>query len=250
MPRFFVAQESVSAEDITIVGDDVNHIKNVLRMREGEKLTLTCGRGIDYECSIHLIGDDSIICKIERETPVQTELPVEIVLYQALPKGDKMDLIVQKVVELGAAKIVPVKTKRCVVKYDGKKSAKKVSRWQEIARSAAKQSGRGIIPEITDIMTYDMALQSAEKLDTVLLPYEMCDMTLTSGEIIRDATDKSSIGIFIGPEGGFETSEVDQATDAGARTISLGKRILRTETAGLAILSILMFMIEDKSLER
>ena len=244
MYRFFVPVENVREEEIRITGDDINHIKNVLRMSEGEKVVVSCGQGTDYYCIIENIQETGITLRIKETKPAITELPVRIVLFQALPKLDKMELVIQKAIELGASEVVPVRSKRCVVKLEDKKEEKKLTRWRNIAESAAKQSGRGILPEIHSIMDFDKAMEYAKELDTVMIPYELCETMAGSEETIRKAAGQRSVGIFIGPEGGFERSEIELATENGAVPISLGKRILRTETAGLAVLSVLMFLIE------
>ena len=154
MHRFFVPEENRTENEIVIHGDDVNHIRNVLRMAKGEKIMVSCGKGVDYECEILAVSDSEISLLIRDEKPAVSELPVEITLFQALPKKDKMELVIQKAVELGAASIVPVKTKRCVVKLDAKKEEKKVTRWRTIAESAAKQSGRGVLPEVTAVKSF------------------------------------------------------------------------------------------------
>ncbi len=246
MNRFFVPVENVHGDRITITGDDVNHIKNVLRMASGEKVVVSCGQGIDYYCIIEVIQENSIVLAVEEEKAVSTELPVRITLFQALPKADKMEFVIQKAVELGAVEIVPVRTRRCVVKLDEVKAEKKVSRWQAIAESAAKQSGRGIVPRVHGVMDFAEALDRAEQMDTTVIPYELYGDMRESVEVMRRAAGGSSIGVFIGPEGGFERSEVEQAIRQGAIPVSLGKRILRTETAGLTVLSVLMFLIEGK----
>lgn len=244
MYRFFVPEENVCEKEIRITGDDIKHIKHVLRMSEGEKVVVSCGQGTDYYCIIESIQETGIVLRIEERKPAVSELPVRLVLFQALPKLDKMELVIQKAIELGASEVVPVKTRRCVVKLDARKEEKKLTRWRAIAESAAKQSGRGRIPEIQDVMEFDKALEYAKSLDTVMIPYELCEDTAASAKTMQEAVMKDSIGIFIGPEGGFERSELEQAAAAGAVPVSLGKRILRTETAGLAVLSVLMFLIE------
>lgn len=250
MYRFFVPEENVRETEIDITGSDVNHIKNVLRMKQGERLVLSCGKGVDYECTIQRMEQDKIVLFIEKEQPAVAELPVAITLFQALPKKDKMELVIQKAIELGATSIVPVKAQRCVVKLDIRKEEKKIERWQAIAESAAKQSGRGIIPAIQRAVSFSEALTQAKEMDTVLIPYELCQNMKESVAAMYRAAEGKSVGIFIGPEGGFERSEVEQAIEAGAIPISLGKRILRTETAGMATLSMLMFIIEGKETER
>ena len=155
-----------------------------------------------------------------------------------------MELIIQKAVELGAYEVIPVETKRCVVKLDGKKAAKKVERWKQIAESAAKQSKRMLIPNVHEVLTFKEALKYAEAMDIRLIPYELAKGMQETKEILADIQPGQSVGIFIGPEGGFEEKEVETAISEGAKPITLGKRILRTETAGLAILSVLMFQLE------
>jgi 16S rRNA (uracil1498-N3)-methyltransferase len=245
MYRFFVPEENVTETQILITGDDVNHIKNVLRMESGEKVVVSCGQGTDYYCIIRDIQDSAICLEVEKEEPAVTELPVKITLFQALPKKDKMELVIQKAVELGACEIVPVKSRRCVVRLDSKKEEKKLTRWRTIAEAAAKQSGRGIVPEIHEAVTFSQALDYARTIDTVLIPYELCEDMAGSVETMRQAAKGKSIGVFIGPEGGFERSEVEEAVQKGAVPISLGKRILRTETAGMTTLSVLMFLVES-----
>ncbi len=244
MHRFFVPAENVGNGEIRVTGDDINHIKNVLRMTAGEKVVVSCGQGTDYYCIIEDIQETGVTLRIQEEKPAVTELPVRIVLFQALPKVDKMELVIQKAVELGASEVVPVRSRRCVVKLDAHREAKKLARWRAIAESAAKQSGRGILPQIHDSMDFGTALEYAQELDLILIPYELCDAIDESQHIVQRAVRQNSIGIFIGPEGGFERSEVEAAVRSGAQPVSLGKRILRTETAGLAVLSVLMFLIE------
>ena len=244
MHRFFVPAENVGNGEIRVTGDDINHIKNVLRMTAGEKVVVSCGQGTDYYCIIEDIQETGVTLRIQEEKPAVTELPVRIVLFQALPKVDKMELVIQKAVELGASEVVPVRSRRCVVKLDAHREAKKLARWRAIAESASKQSGRGSLPQIHDSMDFGKALEYAQELDSVLIPYELCDAIDESQHIVQRAVRQNSIGIFIGPEGGFERSEVEAAVRSGALPVSLGKRILRTETAGLAVLSVLMFLIE------
>ena len=249
MYRFFVPVENIENDSIRITGDDVNHIRNVLRMEPGEKIVVSCGQGIDYYCIIDVIQENGIDLKIEKEEAAVTELPVSITLFQALPKMDKMELVIQKAVELGAVEVVPVRTRRCVVKLDEKKAEKKLVRWRMITEAAAKQSGRGIVPQIREVMGYEQALEYAKMLDTVIIPYELYDDMKGSVDTMNQAVKGSSIGVFIGPEGGFERGEIESAMLQGFFPVSLGKRILRTETAGLAVLSMLMFLIEGRKEE-
>lgn len=247
MHHFFVPEENLLDGRIIIRGDDVNHIRNVLRMALGEKLAISCGKGVEYICAVEELQEDAVTARILEEQATESELPVSITLFQSLPKSDKMEFVIQKAIELGVSRVVPMRTKRCVVKLDERKEQKKLARWQAIAEAAAKQSGRGMIPEIERIADFEQALQMAAQYDMVLIPYELCDNMPESVTVVQRAAEGKSIGIFIGPEGGFERGEVEQAVNGGAVPISLGKRILRTETAGLAILSVLMFLIEGKN---
>lgn len=247
MYRFFVAEENRTESTVTITGDDVRHIRDVLRMQPGERVVVSCGKGIDYECEIAEPGQDQILLTVCSEKPAISELPVNITLFQALPKRDKMELVIQKAVELGASAVVPVSTRRCVVKLDAKKEEKKLLRWRTIAGAAAKQSGRGIVPEVHPVHSYPDALLMAQEMEAVLIPYELCEDMAASVNVMEKAASAKSIGVFIGPEGGFERGEIEQAIGQGAFPVSLGRRILRTETAGLTILSILMFLIEGKA---
>ena len=195
--------------------------------------------------SIEAFSADEVLLHIIYAQEPDYELPSRIYLFQGLPKADKMELIIQKAVELGAYEIIPVETKRCVVKLDGKKAAKKVERWQQIAESAAKQSKRMLIPNVHQVLSFKEALKYAESMDIRLIPYELAKGMQETKEILAAIEQGQSIGIFIGPEGGFEEKEVEAAISEGAKPITLGKRILRTETAGLAILSVLMFQLEN-----
>jgi 16S rRNA (uracil1498-N3)-methyltransferase len=247
MYRFFVPLDQISEKEAYIIGDDVNHIQNVLRMEKGEKLVLSNGRGNDFICEIREFSEDRISLNILEIQDAISELPGKITLFQALPKGDKMELIIQKAVELGAYEIVPVRTKRCVVKLDDKKAAKKQERWQTIAGAAAKQSGRGIVPQIHSVVSMKEALAMASELEGAVIPYELCENMRDSVMELRKMAGLASVGIFIGPEGGFERGEIEAAMNQGIKPISLGKRILRTETAGMTTLSVLMFEMEART---
>ncbi|WP_296030585.1 16S rRNA (uracil(1498)-N(3))-methyltransferase [Dorea sp.] len=244
MQHFFVSPQQVKEEKIYVEGSDVNHIKNVLRMKLGEKLTVNDGEGWQYLCEVESYEADMAVLHIVEKSKAETELASRIYLFQGLPKQDKMELIVQKAVELGAYQVIPVSTKRAVVKLDAKKAGKKVERWQQIAVSAAKQAGRGIVPTVGEVCTYAQALKMAEELDVVLIPYELAEGIEETKKIIAGIRPGQSVGVFIGPEGGFEEEEVKLAMEAGAKPVTLGRRILRTETAGLTTLSLLMFHLE------
>jgi len=246
MHRFYVNANQIQNEIITITGPDVNHIKNVLRLKAGEEIVICNGQGKDCYCIISKVSETEIINNIQSVRDTDTELKSKITLFQGLPKKDKMELIIQKAVELGVYEIVPVMTKRVIVKLeDKKKEEKKLERWQAIAESAAKQSRRGIIPQIKPVQTYAEAMKYAKTLGISLIPYENAEGMRYTKAVIGGLGDYSSIGVFIGPEGGFEEVEVAKAQEQGMIPITLGKRILRTETAGLAVLSMMIFVLEE-----
>lgn len=247
MQHFFVTPEQVNGNDIVIQGSDVNHMKNVLRMKIGEQLEINDGNNKKYLGHIASIDENEIQVRIEEVLDGDTELPSKIYLFQGLPKADKMELIVQKAVELGVTEVIPVVTKRTIVKLDDKKRDKKVERWNGIAASAAKQSARGIMPTVSQVMTYKEALRYAGEMDVALIPYELAEGMDATRAIIQGILPGQSIAVFIGPEGGFEREEIEGAMEAGVTPITLGKRILRTETAGLTTLSILMYQLEQDS---
>lgn len=244
MSHFFVNSAQVGEKSLTIVGEDVNHMKNVLRMREGESFTAADENGICYQCEIETLEKQQITGKIISREKGSTELASKILLFQGMPKSDKMELIIQKAVELGAFEIVPVMTKRAIVKLDEKKEASRIKRWQSIAEGAAKQSGRMLVPQISGVKSFREALAMARELDVKLIPYECARGMSGTREIFQSIRPGMSVGIFIGPEGGFEETEISQAEEAGVLPVTLGKRILRTETAGLTTLSILMYLLE------
>lgn len=244
MHHFFVPQEAVEETRITVTGPDVNHIKNVLRMRPGEEVLITTKDGEDFLCRIASVEEKAVEAQILSRQEGK-ELPLDLYLFQGLPKGDKMELIIQKAVELGVYKVIPVMTQNTVVKLDQKKEQAKLRRWQAVSESAAKQSKRSRIPEIGGVASFSEALRQASFLDRIWIPYERADgMETLKKELEAIGSGVRSIGIFIGPEGGFQEKEVEEAEKAGACAISLGKRILRTETAGMAVLSLLMLKAE------
>ena len=245
MYRFFVEPAQIQEHTITIIGNDVNHIKNVLRMKKGEELWISDQEEKEYHCYIEEFLEEEILAHIMYVQEPGFELPGRIYLFQGLPKGEKMEWIIQKAVELGVHEIIPVSMKRCVVKLDKKKAEKKTARWQQIAESAAKQSKRMKIPRIHPVCIYGEALEYADESCQVrLVPYERTEGMKETKEMIEQIEPGQSIGIFIGPEGGFDEKEIEAALQAGMKPISLGKRILRTETAGMTILSVLMFHLE------
>lgn len=247
MYHFFIREEMISEGKAIISGNDVNHIKNVLRMKSGEELTLSDGLGTDYHCVIEEITDEAVCCRILDESSALSEPAARFYLFQGLPKGDKLEHVIQKAVELGVYEVIPVEMARSVVRYDGKKQKAKQERWQKIAESAAKQSRRGIIPEVKDIRSFKEAFAYArkEELDLILVPYENYKDMKETKTILTMIRPGMRVGIFVGPEGGFAPEEIALATEEGGRQISLGNRILRTETAPLMLLSVLTFALEE-----
>lgn len=246
MHRFYVTTDQIKGDHITITGSDFNHIKNVLRMKQGDEIVICNGQGKDCYCIIDKVSEGVITAKIESEKDTGTELKQKITLFQGMPKKDKMELIIQKAVELGVYEIIPVMTKRVVVKLeDKKKEDKKLERWQSIAEEAAKQSGRGIIPKVRPVQSYKEAIASAKQLGMGIVPYENASGMGKTKDLMSSMSKYDSIGVFIGPEGGFEESEIELALQNQIHPITLGKRILRTETAGLAVLSMMVLMLEE-----
>lgn len=247
MYQFFVEpqQIDIEAKTVIITGSDVNHIKNVLRMKIGEEIAVSNGAdGREYRCGIRAFAEDAVECELRFIKESGVELPSKIYLFQGLPKADKMELIVQKAVELGAYEVIPVAMKRSVVKLDGKKAAAKVTRWQGIAEAAAKQSRRGIIPQVTEVMSFKEAMAYSKRAQLRLVPYELAEGMDKTGELVRSIRPGQDIAVFIGPEGGFDEEEIRAALEDGMEAVTLGKRILRTETAGMTMLSILMYQLE------
>jgi 16S rRNA (uracil1498-N3)-methyltransferase len=245
MYQFFVKNVQILDKRVQIEGSDVNHIKNVLRMKPGEKIRVTDESGNNWLCRITDITEQEVLALVEEEM-AGTELPCRVYLFQGLPKNDKMELIIQKAVELGVYEIIPVAMKNCVVKLDEKKAAGKVSRWQEIAKSAAKQAKRSLIPAVASPVPYRQALQRAAELDVGLVPYENERGMEATREAVASIKPGQSVGIFIGPEGGFAPEEIEAAKEMGMQTISLGSRILRTETAGFTTLAFLIYALDEK----
>ncbi len=247
MYQFFVEPDAIAGNRVSITGKDVNHIKNVLRMKEGEELAVSNGiDGKEYRCGILSLGEDEILCEVRFVKEDAVELPIKVYLFQGLPKADKMELILQKAVELGVYEVIPVATKRAVVKLDAKKEKSKLTRWQSIAEAAAKQSKRAIIPQVTGVMTFKEAIKKAAEMDVKLIPYEMAEDMSYTRDLIRGVLPGQSVAVFIGPEGGFAEEEIALAKENGTVPVTLGKRILRTETAGMTMLSILMYELEGR----
>ena len=241
MPKFFVEPSKISNDIITIDTEDVNHITRVLRMKIGDKITVCDSMGYDYTAEIFEINKSSILCRELKKTKSDTEPALKVVLFQGIPKGSKMEYIIQKTTELGIFKIVPVSMSRCVSKIENKKDGdRKRERWQKISESAAKQSGRGIVPEISAPVAFEAAIQALSECDLAFAPYE-CEQDNSIKKVIKGINGNKTVGFIIGPEGGFAPEEIDKLTKLGISSVTLGKRILRTETAGEAVLSMLMY---------
>lgn len=245
MPRFFVRTNQISNDNIDIIGEDVKHIKNVLRKQIGDKIEV-CNQetGDSYKCEIKNFSEDEIKTNIiEKLKNIQEKVQVDI--YQGLPKSDKMELIIQKSVELGANAIIPVNMKRCVVKIEGKDEAKKTDRWQKIAESAAKQCGRSFIPKVKNLINVKDICNLINEYDTIIVAYENEKENTLKSELQKLDSANLKIGIVIGPEGGFEESDIKLLRENGAKIVTLGDRILRTETVALNVLSIIMYEFEQ-----
>lgn len=246
MYHFFVDSSAIGERKVRITGADLNHMKNVLRMKPGEAVLISDGTGKDYNCQVETYTDGEGILEILSENEDSRELPSRIWLFQGLPKSDKMEVIIQKAVELGAAGVIPVATRNAVVKLDAKKAEAKVRRWQAIAESAAKQSKRSYIPEVGMVMSLKEAFSYIEeqKFDLCMIPYELEKGMDGIKQVLGRLAPGQQIAVFIGPEGGFDEDEIKLALEKNVIPVSLGKRVLRTETAGPAILALLMMKLE------
>ena len=247
MPRFFVKNEQIKGTTIEILGEDVKHIKNVLRKQIGDNIEI-CDQDTEksYICEIEKIENESILTNIIKELQSYDE-NIKVDIYQGLPKADKMELIIQKSVELGVNAIIPVAMKRCVVKIDSKDESKKITRWQKIAESAAKQSGRSTIPEIKNIVNIEKIIQLIKEYDCVIVAYENEKNNTIKRELLEikeNIHDKVKIAVVIGPEGGLEEMDVEMLKQNGSKIVTLGHRILRTETVALNVLSVIMYELE------
>lgn len=245
MPKFFVRDDQINDNKIYIVGEDVNHISNVLRMKVGDEFQV-CNSDTteNYNVEIKSFEKEKITCSIINKMKSEAESDINLKIFQGIPKSDKMELIIQKSTELGIKELIPVDMERCVSKISGKDEKKKIDRWQKISEVAAKQSGRDMIPKIHNVIKINDIVKVISDFDMMIVPYEKAE-----GYSFKDAIeeikeyDKSNIniGIVIGPEGGFEPSEIEQLREAGAKIVTLGKRILRTETVALAMSSVIMY---------
>ena len=248
MYQFFVDEQQVQQGQIVITGQDVNHIGNVLRMKPGEKVRISDSNEHSYFCRITEITEDEVIAAIEEKDELGTEFAHKVYLFQGLPKSDKLELIIQKAVELGVYEIIPVEMKYCVVRLDDKKKEKKRERWQAIAKSAAKQAKRSRIPEVHPVMSYDKAVEYAKNCQLCLVPYENERGMKGTREVLKKIEPGMDISVMIGPEGGFSEEEIEMVREE-MEVLSLGKRILRTDTAAITVMSMLMLEIEMKEEE-
>ncbi len=251
MQRVFAEKDSIENGLLFIGGSGAHHLRDVLRMKRGEHILVSCGDEWEYTCEIADITDEGVTARVVDSQKAARELPSEVTLFQCLPKGDKMETVIQKAVELGAAEIVPVASSRCVVRLDEKKAASKVKRWNSIAGSAAEQSRRMIVPSVHEVLSFDDALDYARSLGCghpdgplLLIPYEKESGMRGTKAAFDSLAPGRPVCVLIGPEGGFDEREVEKAEGAGFVPISLGSRILRTETAGMTALSILMYLLE------
>ena len=226
-----------------ITGQDAHHLTKVVRLRPGERIRVSVSDGNNFICEVSDYVDKDLVATVVEQVP-STELPNKIHLFQAIPKGDRMETIIEKCVELGVHEIIPVEMKNCIVKLDDKKKKSKVERYQSIAKSAAEQSKRSIIPNIHSVMSFKEAFEYSKDLDVLLLPYESKNGMQDTFDMLAGLKKGQSIGVFIGPEGGFAPSEIEMVEDS-VKLISLGKRILRTDTAAICALSMLMLKCEE-----
>ena len=252
MPKFFVKEEQIQENQIIILGQDVNHIKKVLRAKIGDELQICHSQnGENFLCEIDNLEEEKIICQIKEKIQEQVESNIEVTIFQGLPKADKMEYIIQKSVELGVYDITPVEMKRCVVKLNEKDKSKKIERWQKISEVAAKQCGRDIIPQINNIINIKNICNLIQEYDMVLVAYENEEKNTLKEQLENikkqnNSKSKVKIGIIIGPEGGLEEKDVETLKENGAKVITLGRRILRTETVALNVLSIIMYELENE----
>lgn len=241
MSRFFLPGDRIGEDTVTLTGGDAAHISKSLRMRPGERITVCDMKQNEFECVICKADPDCVTAKIESRRRNDAEPPYRAVVYQALPKGDKLDTVIQKSVEIGAVRIVPFECERCVVREAKEKSARLAERRRKIAEEAAKQCGRGIIPEVLETVSFEEALMDARKGDVAFMCYEG-DGTLPLGKFVSGTG--RDYRFLIGPEGGFSKKEAEAAAEAGLGLCGLGKRILRTETAALFVLSCMAYVHE------
>ena len=243
MANFYIEKSDITENIATITGEEAQHISRVLRMKKGDEVTLCDGEGMFYEAVLSDFSDKTVTAEISSSRKAETEPEVELTIFQGVPKNPKLETIVQKLTEIGAVRIVPVDTKRAVAKLD--KSAK-VDRLRKIAREAAKQSKRGIVPEVMDAMNFKNAVKLASEADLSIIAYE--EEVETSLKMALAGKTPKTVSVMIGPEGGFEKDEVELARENGLVSVTLGKRILRTETAPLVISAAVLYELGEMQL--
>lgn len=244
MHKFFVKTDNIINDKINITNDDVRHITKVLRLKIGDSIQICDGNENEYICDIVEINKKSVICQIKEKFKNRNESNINIVLFQGLPKAQKMELIIQKGVEIGVKEFYPIITERVVVKTDGKDISNKLERWNRIAYEAAKQSNRGIIPTVNNLISFEEALDILKRFDLIVVPYEK-EKSTSFKELFNESRDYKNIAVIIGPEGGFSEEEINIFIKNGFKPITLGPRILRTETAGLVASTILLYELSD-----
>ncbi|MBE6010337.1 MAG: 16S rRNA (uracil(1498)-N(3))-methyltransferase [Lachnospiraceae bacterium] len=243
MHQFFVEDCQIGREYVTITGSDVRHIGKVLRMKPGETIRISSTGGQNLYCSISELTDEFVQAEILDRPAAETELPARIHLYMGIPKGDRMESVIQKGVELGVYEIIPVSMQYCVVRLDEKKAASKIKRWQAISESAAKQSKRSLIPRVSSVHTFEEAKKEASDFDLCIVPYENANGMKQLKETLGSLKKGTDIAVFIGPEGGFSEKEIESVREIAVE-VSLGKRILRTDTAAITTLASMMLALE------
>ncbi len=245
MHLFFAEHHNISGNEILLDGTDYNHIKNVLRLKAGSIIQVKSGDNKVYSCHIKDFGECAVICEIDGVSEQDSELPVKVSIFQGLPKAEKMETVIQKTIELGAVRIVPVAMERSITRLDEKKAENKLKRWRTIAKAAAEQSKRSMVPEVSDVCDLKEALRQASEYDKILMPYECAEGFEHTRKVLADIRPGDSVAVFIGPEGGIASGELEAAKEAGAEIISLGRRILRTETAALMLMSVMIYLFEE-----
>lgn len=244
MQRYFVPADQITGNSVTVTGEDARHITKVMRFREGEQIIVSDGQGKDVTAAITLLSSERVEGQIIGEISEKRELPVRVTIAQSLPKGDKMDMVIQKGTELGAASFFPYVSARSVVRLDDKKEEKRGERWRKIAKEAAEQAHRSLIPDISSVFSWRQLLDESRNYDAAVLAYEQ-ENSYTLHRVLAQCSEGAKILLVIGPEGGFSEEEVQQAQESGFHVVSLGKRILRTETAGLYALACVSYHFEQ-----
>jgi len=244
MRVFFTDRSDVSDKTVVLTGDNYHHIKNVLRLAKGDEILVKTGGNLSYLCSVSEFEENKVICSVKDIFEADTELPIRVSVFQGIPKGDKMELVIQKCTELGASEIIPVMTERSIVRLDDKKKKSKLARWEKVALGASEQSRRSKVCLVSEPVTFEEALAKAADFDHLIFPYECAEGFAFTRKVFSEIMPGESVALFIGPEGGFSNKEAQLAEAAGVKTVTLGRRILRTETAAIFVLSVLGFLTE------